>query len=301
MVKVLIIILSWNTRDLLEKCLKSIPFSAEIIVVDNGSTDGSLQLINSLKWPNLKVIANKTNLGFTKGNNQGIKLALRQAQCDLIMLLNSDTIVQKGAIEKLVNFYNHQKDKNLALSPLLLNPNGTIQKEYYMRFPNLWQIFFYHHPVLRPLVMKTPLRQLVVSLLPSHLRVDQLPGAALIAPKEVWQRVGLLDEDYQFLYEDVDWCWRAKKLGLKLFVVPEAKITHLGGASWKQKLKANSFEFYCQFFSSMLLFIKKNYGERQLKIFRMALVINFLLQFKFKLAKYFINLGTQIKQEKLWR
>ena len=91
------------------------------------------------------------------------------------------------------------------------------------------------------------------------LEVDQLPGASLIAPKEVWDKVGLLSEDYKFLYEDVDWSWRAKKLGIKLFVIPESKITHLGGGSWKQKLNTQSFEFYCQFFSSLLLFVKKNY------------------------------------------
>jgi len=153
--------------------------------------------------------------------------------------------------------------------------------------------------------MKTPLKWLVISyfriILPKYNNeMDQLPGAALMAPRNVWEKVGLLDEDFQFLYEDVDWCWRAKKKGVKLFLVPQAKVVHFGGGSWKKRLKNDSFEFYRQFFSSMLLFVKKNYGEKKSKKFRMALMINFFFQFKFKLAKYFLNQGEQIKQEKLW-
>ncbi|MCX6724645.1 MAG: glycosyltransferase family 2 protein [Candidatus Shapirobacteria bacterium] len=289
--KVSIVILSWNTQKLLEQCLKSIPFFVEIIVVDNGSTDGTLHFLDSLKWPNLKVIKNQTNLGFAKGNNQGIKIA----NGDLIMLLNSDTIVQKGAIEKLVSFYEKQKDKNIAFSPLLLNLDGTVQTEYYLKFPNLWQTLFYHNPILRFLIMKIFLRKLIVNDLNKiqkgePFEIAPLQGAALMVPKEVWRKVGFLDEDYHFLFEDVDWSWRSQKAGVKLFLVPQAKITHFGGASWQKKnLNKASFEFYCQHFDSFLLFVGKNYGKRELNIFRRALIFNFLLRFKFKLAKYFLD------------
>ena len=286
--KISIVVLSWNTKDLLKKCLKSIPFYAEVIIVDNGSKDGTVHFLNSLKWPNLKIIKNKKNLGFAKGNNQGIKAATG----DLIMLLNSDTVVEKKALEKLMKFYQEQEDKKIAFSPLLLNKEGTIQEEYYMRFPNLWQIFGYHHPLYRWLFMKAPLKWLIVSRIQKKpFEVEQLPGAALMVPKEVWEKVGLLDEDFHFLYEDVDWCWRAKKIGIKLMVIPEAKITHLGGGSWKKRLKSNSFEFYRDFFKAFLLFVRKNYGEGKLKIFRQALLLNFVLRFKFKLFNYF----SQIK------
>jgi hypothetical protein len=288
--KVSVVILSWNTKDLLEKCLKSIPFSVEIIVVDNASTDGSLQYIDSLKWPNLKVIANKENLGFAKGNNLGIKAATE----DLIMILNSDIIVQKGAIEKLVGFYQEQKNKNLAFSPLLLNQDGTIQQQYYLKFPNLWQIFFYHNPFLRFWVMKTPLRQLIMNDLRkikkgAPFEIEPLQGAALMAPKEVWQKVGLLDEDYHFLFEDVDWSWRARQLGIKLFIVPEARVKHWGGASWQKRKEKAGFDFYRQHFSSFLLFVKKNYGEKKERLFRWALLLNFFSRGKFKLFFYFLK------------
>jgi len=295
--KVSIVILSWNTQKLLEQCLKSIPFSVQIIVVDNGSVDGTLHFLNSLKWPNLKVIKNDKNLGFARANNQGIKAA----NGDLIMLLNSDTIIQKGAIEKLVSFYEKQGDRNIAFSPLLLNFDETIQENYYMKFPNLWQIFFYHNTLGRFLGLKTSLKRLILENIGKvTIEVDQLPGAALVAPRDVWDKVGLLDEDFQFLYEDVDWSWRLKKAGVKRFLVPEAKIVHLGGGSWKQRINLHSFEFYCQMFSSLLFFVKKNYDHKKSQQFRRALILNFLLRFKFKLAKYFLNQGNQVKQEKLW-
>ena len=283
-IKISIIILSWNTKDLLKKCLESIPFYAEVIIVDNGSKDGTVHFLNSLKWPNLKIIKNKKNLGFAKGNNQGLEVA----KGDFVMILNSDTIVQKGTLEKLVEF---TKDTPLyAVSPLLVNPNGTIQEEYYMRFPNLWQIFGYHYPLLRILFMRLPLKWLAVSRMKKKpFEVEQLPGAALMAPKEVWQKVGLLDEDYQFLYEDVDWCWRAKKMRVKLMVVPEAKVTHLGGGSWKKKLNWDGFEFYRDYFEALLLFVRKNYGEGKLKFFRFSLLLNFLLRGKLKLFFYFLK------------
>jgi len=302
-IEISIIILSWNTKDILDKCLESLfkdlkdsKILSEVIVIDNASSDNSSQLVEK-KYPEVVLIKNKTNLGFAKGNNVGLKIAKGK----YIMLLNSDTIVQKGTMEKLVGFYSSQKEKLVALSPLLLNIDGTPQEHYYMKFPNLWQIFGYHNFLIRPLIMRTPLKWTIVSKIKNQpVEVDQLPGASFVASKEVWEKVGLLSEDYRFLYEDVDWSWRAKKLGIKLFVIPEAKIIHLGGGSWKQKLNSQSFEFYRQFFSSLLLFVKKNYTSDKFQIFKTAIIINFLLQLKFKLAGYFLNNKNILTQNKLW-
>lgn len=295
--KISIIILSWNTKNLLRDCLRSINQKEvfEIIVVDNNSSDGSVAMVQK-EFPQVILIKNKKNLGFAKANNQGI----RRANGDLVMILNSDTVISKASLKKLADVF--MKDKNVAAaSPFLLFKSGKIQRDYYMRFPNLWQIFIYHNPLLRRLLLKTALRNLILSSLPRKgiIEVDQLPGAALMARKEVWQKVGLLDEDYHFLYEDVDWCWRAKKMGFKLVVVPEAKIIHLGGGSWKKKIDNESLSFYKQYFSSLLLFVKKNYDLLKLKKFRLALIINFLLRLKFNLAFYFL-FSKGVKQEKLW-
>jgi len=243
-----IIILSYNTKKLLQQCLESViknsPPKTEIIIVDNGSRDGSVRYINGLTNYGLtnyglriRAILNKKNLGFAGGNNIGIKAA----RGEYIMLLNSDTVVKKGAIENLINFLEKNTPDKLAVSPLLLLPDGQPQIDYYMRFPNLWQIFLYHNPVLRPVAMKIAFLRNLIAQKPclKPFEVDQLPGAALITPRGVWEKVGLLDKEYKFLFEDVDWCWRAKKLGIKLMVVPQAKIVHIGGASWKQKARKN--------------------------------------------------------------
>jgi len=295
--KISLIVLSWNTKNLLRDCLKSINLKDvfEIIVVDNNSSDGSWEMVKK-EFPNVKLIKNRKNLGFAKGNNQGIK----KAKGNLIMILNSDTIISKGSLKKLADSFVRD-NKIAAVSPLLLFKSGEIQEDYYMKFPNLWQIFFYHNRLLRSLILKTPLKSLILSKLSKKkiIEVEQLPGAALMAKRGVWDKVGLLDEDYHFLYEDVDWCFRAKKLGFKLVVIPEAKIIHLGGGSWKKRINNESITFYKQYFTSMLLFVKKNYGQLELRLFKIALVTNFLITFKFKLASYFL-FKRKIKQEKLW-
>ena len=299
-----IIILSYNTKKLLQQCLESViknsPPKTEIIIVDNGSRDGSVRYINGLTNYGLtnyglriRAILNKKNLGFAGGNNIGIKAA----RGEYIMLLNSDTVVKKGAIENLINFLEKNTPDKLAVSPLLLLPDGQPQIDYYMRFPNLWQIFLYHNPVLRPVAMKIAFLRNLIAQKPclKPFEVDQLPGAALITSKGVWEKVGLLDKEYKFLFEDVDWCWWAKKLGIKLMVVPQAKIVHIGGASWKQKARENSSEFYYQFFASMLLFVRKNYGKIKGNIFKWAIILNFCLNLKPTLAwKFFKNNGRQL-------
>lgn len=285
--KVSVIIVSWNTKKLLYQCLESLNPELEIVVVDNASNDGSSKMVEK-EFPRIMLIKNSKNLGFARANNQGIKLA----KGDYIMLLNSDTIIHKEAIEKLVDFL--LKNKHVAaVSPLLFSLNGLPQIDYYMKFPNLWQVFLYHNRFFRPIALRLGFLRARICYSPQKapFPVDQLPGAALMASREVWQRVGLLDEDYQFLYEDVDWCWRAKEMGYRLMVIPEAKITHVGGASWKQKISQNSTEFYQQYFLALLLFVKKNYGKLKWEWFKKALVISFLIRFKFRLARYFSQIN----------
>ena len=315
-----IIIVSYNTRELLEKCLDSVvrsltpdagnvkttgqsyassvtpqassvkphvsSASYEIIVVDNHSRDDSvamlenlkLKLENSMKIKNLKlkIIVNNDNTGFAKANNQGIKIA----EGKYILLLNSDTIVKNRALEILVDYLENHPD-TAAVSPLLLNPDNTPQLEYFMRFPNLWQIFFYHNRILRPFCKFIPGLKNKIYIFPQEkpFESEQLPGAALMARRETFQKVGLIDEDYPFFYEDVDWCYRAKVLKQKLVIVPAAKVVHLKGGSWKKEKKRPA-DFYQGVFNSLLLFVKKNYGEKEEKKFRRAIKINEFFKFR---------------------
>ena len=302
-----IIIVSYNTRELLEKCLDSAvrsltpdagnvkttgqPYTSnlkpqassasyEIIVVDNNSSDDSVEMLENLKFKienlKLKIIVNNDNTGFAKANNQGIK----KSRGKYILLLNSDTIVKDGALEILVDYLENHPD-TAAVSPLLLNPDNTPQLEYFMRFPNLWQIFFYHNRILRPFCKFIPGLKNKIYIFPQEkpFESEQLPGAALMVRREAFQKVGLLDEDYPFFYEDVDWCYRAKVLKQKLVIVPAAKVVHLKGGSWKKEKKRPA-DFYQGVFNSLLLFVKKNYGEKEEKKFRRAIKINEFFKFR---------------------
>jgi len=252
-------------------------------VVDNHSQDNTVgwlkkyirtsAKIRSKIGVDLSLIVNNDNLGFAKANNQGIKIARGK----YILLLNSDTIVKNGALGKMVSFMEDNPEVG-GLSPLLLNADGSAQIDYYMRFPNLWQIFFYHNRLLRPLAMKSPLAGLIC--FPAKkvpYPVDQLPGAAMMVRAKVWQKVGPLDEDYPFYFEDVDWSWRAKKMGQKLMVLPQAKVIHLGGGSWK-KGEARPEKYYRQFFASMAIFLKKNYPPLRREMMLGAIKANLRLK-----------------------
>lgn len=276
-----IIILNWNTKELLQDCLESIldnttSLDFEVIVVDNGSTDGSVRYLKSLKpnTPNLTPVFNKNNLGFAKGNNQGIK----KAKGNYVLLLNSDTKVKKGTLTRLVNYLKKNPDV-AAVGPLLLNPDGSRQFRYYLKLPSIWQLLLYHNILLRPLVTKTFLRNIVInrSFLKDPFEVDLLCGAALMAKKEIFKKTKGLDKSYPFLFEDADWSYRVQKQGLgKLVVVPQAKVIHIGGASWKKHLQKNRFAFYHHHFKSFFIFIKKHYPEK-LFLCQLAAKFTFLI------------------------
>ena len=235
-----IIILSYNTKKLLQQCLKSLisdqrlvigdrgldnkPITGrrlpvtEIIVVDNGSTDGSVKYIKKLTNYGLRIgaILNEKNLGFARGNNQ----AARQAKGEFLFFLNSDTIVKKGAINLLVNYLRKHSQVS-AVSPLLLNEDGSIQKDpCYLKFPSSLRVLIYYNRPLKSMAEKIAPRILYSPItyeLPSE--VDQLTGAALMIRKEIFEKIGGFDENFEHFFEDVDLSWRLKKKELRAFII----------------------------------------------------------------------------------
>jgi hypothetical protein len=302
--KLSVIIVNYNTKELLKDCIQSL-FSEEkltrsseskleIIVVYNGSSDGSKEYLKELGVTGyeLRVINNDKNLGFAKANNQGIKIA----QGEYIMLLNSDTIVKKGALKTLVDYLDNHP--NVAgVSPQLLNKDGSKQIDYYMKFPNLWQIVFYHNYPLRLVAMNTPIKYLFTKANKNKpFEVDQLPGAALATRREIFDKYGDLDDSFNFFFEDVDWCFRIKNnRQQKLRVIPQAEITHYGGASWKKWLKKNRLGFYSQYYLSLLKFIEKNY-KTPLIFYQLGLTFSFLINVFFHfLLLSFQKVKVQLK------
>lgn len=224
--KVSVIIISYNTRDLTLQSIKSVMNDSslvqkEIVVVDNNSTDGSVEALTTYcrNKKNVTLIVNNENRGFSKANNQGISVA----RGHYILLLNSDTIVRKGALKKLVDFAD-STDLLGVVGPQLLNNDGSIQPSCF-RLPTISRaIKQYWFRTSKELDKYAPTSS-------KPIEVESVVGAAFLISPEALQQVGQLDERYFFFYEDLDYCRAVNKVGLKVYYLPTVQIYHLHGAS----------------------------------------------------------------------
>jgi len=229
-----IIVVSWNSAQYLPACLSSLAAGAgrlsyETFVVDNGSRDGSAELVRAA-FPWACLIANSANRGFAVANNQ----ALRQARGRYMLLLNPDTKVHDQAIEKVVRFMD-ERPGTAACGCLLLNEDGSPQHTV-RRFPTfsyalasrtiLGRLGFFRRSYDR-----VRMRGEVFDRI---MEVDQPSGAALFLRQDALARVGLLDEGYFLFFEEVDLCRRIRDRGYIIHLFPEAQITHFGGGSRHQ-------------------------------------------------------------------
>lgn len=270
-----VVIVNWNTKKLLEDCLSSIyeftkNIEFEVIVVDNGSADGSPAMVKK-RFPKVKLIENSENLGFTKANNQGIKIAKGK----FILLLNSDTYLIENSLRKLLD-KARSIGKNLgALGPLLLNENRSIQQSVGF-FPNLPQILWWMS-FLDDLPGGTLLNPYHIdhdSFYRNDQKVDWVTGAAILVPKSVIDRVGPLDEEIFMYGEEVDWCFRIKKAGFEVYFTPETKIVHIGrGSAQKTATGAILGEY-----KGIVYFYQKHKGAVSLQIARFLLKMGALLR-----------------------
>jgi GT2 family glycosyltransferase len=228
-----VVIVSWNVRDLLQACLESLRPAwertwAEVIVVDNASTDGTPDLVRE-EYPAVRLIANQANRGFGAANNQGMAASSGR----LILLLNPDTVVLPGALETLAAFLDAQPRAGLA-APRLRNPDGTLQRNAF-RFPGLRQValdLFPLHPRLVESALNGRYRREPRAAQP--FAIDHPLGAAMMVRREIWEETGGFDEDYFMYAEEVDWCWRIREAGWTIWQVPAAEIVHYGGQSTRQ-------------------------------------------------------------------
>jgi len=254
-----IIILSWNTKKLLRDCLQSIyaldpkPYTLEIIVVDNGSTDGSPKMVKK-KFPKAILIKNKKNLGYGAGNNQG----MRKAKGDYFLLLNSDTIVKNKAPAKMAQFLNQHPEVGV-IGCKLLNQDGSDQPSF-GPFPNLLVtgVMLFGEHWLGDLVRRSGNQV---------KETDWVMGAALMVKKEVFEKAGPMDEGIFMYMDEVEWCRRIKKASYRVMFYPKAKIIHLGGASSPTGRKDPILNIY----RGLIYFYKKHYSGWQLPILRLML------------------------------
>jgi len=301
-----VIIVNWNTKKLLEDCLGSIykytnnersladarddkegvrddeergkDTTFEVIVVDNGSTDGSQNMVK-VKFPKAKLVLNKANLGFTKANNQGIKIA----KGTYILLLNSDTYLIENSLSKLVNKArklnfrgstpNRGRTHLGAIGPLLLNEDRSIQQSVGF-FPHLPQVFWWMSFIddLPGGTLFKPYHVDHDSFYRKDHEVDWVTAAAILVPKSVIQKVGALDEKIFMYGEEVEWCWRIKNAGFKIYFTPVTKIIHIGRGS-SQKVSTSAF---IGEYKAVVYFYQKYKGKFSLQIVRLLLKIGAL-------------------------
>ena len=265
-----IIIVNWNTRNLLRDCLTSIREnlrepSLEVIVVDNGSVDDSVAMVRT-EFPDAKLIENGINLGFAKANN----VAIRQAHGRFLLLLNSDTVVRQGAIEGLLS--TMEGDPAVGVAGLqLLNGDGSLQNSV-GNCPSL----------LTELTNKSLLRRLFPARFPGkeQLRskpyeVESIIGACMLARREAVQEVGPLDEDYFFYLEETDWCLRMRKAGWKVAHDPRYSIFHLQGKS----AGAANVRARIEYWRSRYTFFGKHRGPGARAVLRVGLLMRLLADF----------------------
>lgn len=229
MTRLAIVIVNWNTKNLLEECLRSIQAETQtphcIWVVDNASSDGSREMVKE-RFPDVRLIENAENRGFAAANNQ----AIAQIQAPYILLLNSDTVVLDGALDRMVEHLELHPELS-ALGCRLLNADGTLQASCHRFYSTMGSLVE---------------NKLMARLIPWRFRhspyltfwdhsknrqVDWVTGACLLVRKATIEKVGLLDEDFFMYGEEVDWQLRMRQSGHKVGFLADAYIIHYGGAS----------------------------------------------------------------------
>ena len=253
-----IIIISFNVRKLLEECLESIKRETrhtkyEIWVIDNHSRDDSVRMLKE-KYPEVHLIENDENLGFTRANNQ----AIAKCRSDLILLLNPDTLIRDGALDKMVRFMDENPDVGVA-GCRVENEDGSLQLACRRSIPTPAVAFYKLSGLSRLFPNSKVMARYNLTYLDPNTphEVDAVSGAFLLIRKEVVDRIGMLDETFWIFGEDIDWCIRAKRAGWKVMYYPHARILHYKGVGCGTNSRKTSYEFY----RAMYLFHKKHFAR----------------------------------------
>ncbi|MCX6044218.1 MAG: glycosyltransferase family 2 protein [Chloroflexi bacterium] len=263
-----IVIVSWNTRELLAECLRSLgedlqtcpQWQVETFVIDNASHDGSSAMVDR-DFPWVHLIENDHNIGFASANNQAIQLS----QGRYVLLLNPDTKVTFGAIQALIDFMEATPAAGAAGSRLV-NADGTLQPSCHPRptlVRELWRLLhfdrFYAYAIYQMANWSSTQPQLV----------DVVQGASMIVRREVLAQTGSLDTDYFIYSEEVDWCYRIQRAGWAIYWVPQSVVVHYGGQSTQQV----AAEMFLRLYQGKVLYFRKNRGWWAAIIYKIILLL----------------------------
>ncbi len=235
--KVSVITVTYNSEkaigNLVSSLSKSLPSGSEIIIVDNASTDRTIQIAE--KQTGVKVIQSEKNLGFSAGCNLGAK----QSRNDYLLFLNPDTQVNKNSVEELINYLASHSEVGIV-APKLIEDNGRNQPSA-RNFPTFWKAFQEYYLGKKSIYDGFSPKGL------DPVTIESVVGAAMLIPKHVFQKVGGFSEKYFMYYEDIDLCLKVNKLGLKVVYLPTATFKHQVGGSFspqKQKWLKDSAKIY---------------------------------------------------------
>ncbi|AQT69453.1 N-acetylglucosaminyl-diphospho-decaprenol L-rhamnosyltransferase [Anaerohalosphaera lusitana] len=284
-----IIIVSWNTKQVLHDCLESVyqqtaGVDFEVIVVDNASSDGSPHMV-AHNFPQATLVSNEDNRGFAAANNQGIQ----KASGEYVLLLNSDTIVLDNAISRTLEFAKQQNDTAVT-GCKVLNQDGSLQRSCFM-YPSLTNMFmstFYLNKIF-PRSTFFGREAMTWWDREDSREVEVVTGCFMLVKKEAIDRVGMMDEDYFMYGEETDWCYRFNKNGYKIRFTPEGQIIHLGGQSTRQVKP----EMIIQLKLSILRFIRKQKGFFAHKVAAMLMIVFFALRLPVWSAIYLADQGRR--------
>ena len=251
-----VIIVNYNVREFLSNALTSLGkslegFQSEIFVVDNASDDGSLEVI-AKNFPHVHLIANTSNRGFAKANNQ----ALVHTQGKYLLLINPDTLVQENTVRALVTFFETHEDAGMA-GCKILNPDGTLQLACRRSFPTPWIAFTKTFGLSALFPQSKLFAQYNLTYLDPEgtYEVDAISGSFMMVRREVYEKIGGLDETFFMYGEDLDWSYRIQRSGWKVYYVPSTSIIHYKGESTKR----SDIDELKVFYQAMRLFVRKHH------------------------------------------
>jgi len=293
MIDLSIVVVNWNVRNLLRRCLASILAAGwpglEVIVVDNASHDGSPDMVR-VEFPTVTLIANPRNRGFPAANNQG----LTAARGRVVMTLNPDTEIAGDALARMVAYLDAHLDVG-AVGPQLLDPDGSIQSSR-RRFPTLATALF-ESTWLQGLAPRGILRRYTVEdVTPDTAHeVDWVTGACIAIRREVLAKVGGLDEGFFMYSEEMDWCRRIKQAGWKIVYLPEARVVHHAGKSSEQAVAARHIHFQ----TSKVRYFRKYHGRPQAGALRLALLAMYAWQIGLEGVKALLGHKRAMRRQRI--
>jgi GT2 family glycosyltransferase len=281
-----IIIVNWNVKELLNRCLHSIFFHLkgqefEVIVVDNASQDGSVEMIKQ-KFPQVKLIVNSENCGFAKACNQGVK----RVHAKYLLFLNPDSEVTNNLYEQIINFMESHPEVGVG-GCYLYYPDGRTQTSFY-RFTSLMN----HLGRAMLLYSFLPKNRLTSPFFSDYITenesIDSVCGGAMVVRQKAFEKEGLFDESFFLYCEDEDLCYRLRQQGWKIAPIPGTRIIHYHNQSSKKNIRKVTFSSY----QSKLFLYSKFHPLHKVIIFRMIQLVGALMRSLF----WFFKLATGEKQ-----